>query len=81
MILQCLRRISIKASQGNSPSRLAKLVPIVNITEMHKWARLLKHQSSITIYHLLTKENKLPFFVSIRRKQTEFAVLIFVRRK
>jgi hypothetical protein len=27
----------------------------------HRWARLLKQQSSITVYRLPTKENKLPF--------------------
>jgi hypothetical protein len=27
----------------------------------HRWASLLKQQSSITVYLLLTKENKLPF--------------------
>jgi hypothetical protein len=38
---------------------------------MHRWARLLKQQSSITIYRLSTKENKLPFSVSIFRKEME----------
>jgi hypothetical protein len=31
----------------------------------HKWARLLKQQSLITAYRLLTKENKLPFSISV----------------
>jgi hypothetical protein len=31
---------------------------------------LLKQQSSITVYCLLTKENKLLFFVSVCSKQT-----------
>jgi hypothetical protein len=35
----------------------------------HRWARLLKQKSSITVYSLPTKENKLPFSVS--SKQTE----------
>jgi hypothetical protein len=30
-----------------------------------RWGRLLKQQSSITIYHLPTKKNKLPFSVSV----------------
>jgi hypothetical protein len=36
-----------------------------------RWASLLKQQSSITGYHLPTKENKLPFSVSVFCKQTE----------
>jgi hypothetical protein len=31
----------------------------------HRWARLLKQQLSITIYRLLTRENKRPFFSSL----------------
>jgi hypothetical protein len=31
---------------------------------VHKWARLLKQQTSITVDRLLTKENKLPFSVN-----------------
>ncbi len=31
---------------------------------MHRWGRLLKQPSSITVYDLPTKENKLPFSVS-----------------
>ncbi len=34
--------------------------------------RLLKQQQSITVYRLLTKENKLPFSLSACSKQTEF---------
>jgi hypothetical protein len=34
-----------------------------------RWARLLKQQSSTTVNHLLTKENKLPFpFGANKRK-------------
>ncbi len=40
---------------------------------MHRWAHLLKQQSSITIYRLLTKENKLPFSANKRK----FAVFVF----
>ncbi len=36
-----------------------------------RWSHLLKQQSSITAYHLPTKENKLPFFIFICSKQTE----------
>jgi hypothetical protein len=38
---------------------------------LHRWARLLKQQSWITVYSLPTKENKLPFsfpFVTNKRK-------------
>jgi hypothetical protein len=35
----------------------------------HRWARLLKQQTLITVYHLPTKENKIPF--SFCRKQME----------
>jgi hypothetical protein len=38
---------------------------------MHKWALLLKRQSSITVNRSLTIENKLPFSVSVCSKQTE----------
>jgi hypothetical protein len=38
---------------------------------VHRWACLLKQQSSITVYRLPTKENKLPFSVSVCSKQTE----------
>ncbi len=31
---------------------------------VHKWARLLKQQTSITVDRMLTKENKLPFSVN-----------------
>jgi hypothetical protein len=34
-------------------------------------ARLLKQQKSMTVYCLLTKENRLPFSVSVCSKQTE----------
>jgi cellulose synthase/poly-beta-1,6-N-acetylglucosamine synthase-like glycosyltransferase len=32
---------------------------------MHRWARLLRQQTSITVYRLPTKKNKLPFFAFI----------------
>jgi hypothetical protein len=57
------------------------------ITTFHRWARLLKQRTSINVYGLPTKENKLPsvfcfqktngswlFPLSVRSKQTEFAV-------
>jgi hypothetical protein len=37
----------------------------------HRWARLLTQQTSITVYCLPTKENKLSFSVFCCRKQTE----------
>jgi hypothetical protein len=37
----------------------------------HRWACLLKQQTSFTVYSLLTQEIKLPFSVSICSKQTE----------
>ncbi len=39
-----------------------------------RWTRLLKQQSSITVYRLPTKENKLSFSISVSSKQTEVAV-------
>jgi hypothetical protein len=57
------------------------------ITFSHRWARLLKQESYITVYHLPTKENKLrfpfpfaatngslPFMLSVCSIQTEVAV-------
>jgi hypothetical protein len=35
------------------------------------WAHLLKQQSSLTIYISLTKENNLPFSISVCSEQTE----------
>jgi hypothetical protein len=49
-----------------------------------RWARLLKQQSSITIYCLPTKKNKLPFSVSVGSKQTEvchFPLLIAANKR
>ncbi len=43
----------------------------VQCNHFHRWARLLKQQSSIIIYCLLTKENKLLFSVSVCTKQIE----------
>jgi hypothetical protein len=43
----------------------------VNIYSMHRWAGLLKAQMFITVYHLPTKENKLPFPLPVCSKQTE----------
>jgi hypothetical protein len=37
----------------------------------HRWACLLRQQSSITVYCLPTKENKRPFSVSVCSKQTK----------
>jgi hypothetical protein len=42
---------------------------LVCSTYSHRWARLLKQQTLITVYHLPTKENKIPF--SFCRKQME----------
>jgi hypothetical protein len=39
----------------------------------------LNQQTSITIYLLQTKENKLPFSVSVCSKQMEVAVCIFIQ--
>jgi hypothetical protein len=36
-----------------------------------RWARLLTQQLLVIAYGLLTKENKLPFSVSVHSKQTE----------
>ncbi len=41
----------------------------MNNLYIHRWARLLTQQTSITIYCLTTQENKLPF--SVCRKQAE----------
>jgi hypothetical protein len=46
--------------------------------EMHRWARLLKQQTSITVYRLPTKENRLNRLpLSVCRKQTEVCRLPF----
>ncbi len=37
----------------------------------HRWTRLLKQQTSIKVYLLPTKKNKLPFSVSVGSEQTE----------
>jgi hypothetical protein len=37
----------------------------------HRWAGLLTQQTSITVYRLPTKQNKLPFSLSICSKQME----------
>jgi hypothetical protein len=39
-------------------------------TYIHRWARLLKQQSSMTAYRFPTKENKIPSAVSVCSKQT-----------
>jgi hypothetical protein len=44
---------------------------------MHRWECFLKQQSSITIYHLPIKENKLPFSISVCSKQTEVCCFHF----
>jgi hypothetical protein len=41
----------------------------------HRWAHLLKQQTLVTVHHVPTKENKLPF--SVCRKQTEIFPLSF----
>ncbi len=47
-----------------------------NISVIHRSARLVTQQTSITDYHLSfgIKENKLPFSVTVCSKQTEIAV-------
>jgi hypothetical protein len=42
-----------------------------NQDRLHRWARLLRQQTSITVYRLPTEKNKLPFSVSVGSKQTE----------
>ncbi len=37
---------------------------VLSYTCIHRWPRLLKRQTSITVYRLLTKEKKLPFSLS-----------------
>jgi hypothetical protein len=44
---------------------------------IHRWARLPKQQSSITVYRLPTKGNKLPFSVSLCSKQTAVCGFLF----
>ncbi len=54
------------------------------VTCRHRWARLLKQQSSITICRLPTKKNKLPFSASVCRKQMEvchFPLLIAANKR
>ncbi len=53
----------------------------------HRWTQLLKQQTSFTVYHLPTEENKLPFSVSVCSKQTEVCrfrflyIYIYIYRK
>ncbi len=44
----------------------------------HRWARLRKRQTSITVYRLLTKENKLPFSFLAYKRMVPFSVLIYI---
>jgi hypothetical protein len=46
-------------------------IVVPNQDRLHRWARLLRQQTSITVYRLPTKKNKLPFSVSVGSKQTE----------
>jgi hypothetical protein len=41
------------------------------VSYLHRWARLLTQQSSITVHRLPTKENKLPFSAYVCGKRTE----------
>ncbi len=68
------------------PLKLTLAVPTTGTycTDMlftHKWARSLKQQLLITVYRLPTKENKLPFSVSICSKKRKFAVSVSVCSK
>jgi hypothetical protein len=42
-----------------------------------RWASLLKQKSAVTVYRLPTKDNKLPFSVSVAANKRKFAVSIF----
>jgi hypothetical protein len=44
----------------------------------HRWGSLLKQQSLITVYRLLTKENKLSFSVSVAANKQKFAVFRYL---
>jgi hypothetical protein len=48
------------------------------VKNSHKWARMLKQQSSNTIYRLPIKENKVRFSASICSKQTEVCHFCFL---
>ncbi len=54
-------------------STSSQLIPVLISSFVHRWARLLEQQSSITIYRWPTKKNKLPFSISVCSKQTEVA--------
>ncbi len=66
---------------GISLARVAKLSGRMpqcwddNVYKYYRWAHLLQQETSITVYRLLTKENKLPF--SVCRKQTEVCCPLF----
>ncbi len=47
-------------------------------TYYHRWALLLKQQSLLTIYHLPTKENILPFSISVCSKHMEVCCFRFL---
>jgi hypothetical protein len=42
------------------------------------WAHLLTKHLSITVYHLPTKENKLPFTMSVCSEQTKVCLICFL---
>jgi hypothetical protein len=49
----------------------------MKVLRYYRWARLLKQQSSITVYRLQTKENKRPFSVSACSSKQKFAISVF----
>ncbi len=70
-----------------SPSQCHETVPL-NCYELlrhkrwaqdvtHRWAHLLKQQSSFAVYRLPTKENKLPFSVYVDSKQMKVCCFCF----
>ncbi len=46
-----------------------------------RWARLLKQQTSITVYRLPTKENKLPFSVFVSSAFCIYRILYILKRQ
>jgi hypothetical protein len=45
----------------------------------HRWARVLKQQSSMTVYRLPNNENKLLFSIPVCSKQTEVVIFHWFR--
>jgi hypothetical protein len=69
--IECGKSITPSAMPTTIRTRKSNTFILNIIGNKHRWACLLKQQSSITIYNLPTKENKLQCSVSVCSKQME----------